>query len=79
LKITLTVINHLTGILESCDLPSFSFNKGEIQETHDDFKGLAKLPHGCNFTFGICEGSAEEISWAHSIYCTDIVDVELVN
>ena len=60
------------------DLPSFSFNKGQCQEDHSDFKGLIKLPYGCNFTFEVEEGDACEITWAHSIYETDIISFELV-
>lgn len=59
-------------------LPSFSFNKGEIQENHSKYIGLVTLPHGCNYTFKVAEGDASEISWSHSIYHTDIIDLELV-
>lgn len=68
----------IIDFLKNGDLPSFSFNKGEKQENHDKFKGLVKLPHGCNFTFKVEEGDACEITWAHSIYCTDVVEFELV-
>jgi hypothetical protein len=61
------------------DLPSFSFNKGEKQPNHDKYKGLVKLPHGCNFTFKVEEGDACEITWAHSIYYTDVIEFELVS
>lgn len=63
---------------ECCDLPSFSFNKGERQKNHSKYKGLVKLPHGCNFTFEVEEGDVCEITHSHSIYSTDIVNFELV-
>jgi hypothetical protein len=65
--------------LDECGcLPSFSFNKGEKQPDHSKYKGLVKMPHGCNFTFQVEEGDACEITWAHSIYETDIIGLELV-
>jgi hypothetical protein len=68
----------VTDYLYECDLPSFSFNKGECQKNHSKYKGLVKLPHGCNLTFEVEEGDVCEITWAHSIYSTDIVNFELV-
>lgn len=66
-------------IPEEIELPSFSFSKGEEQEDHSGYTGLVKFPFGIHFTFSVAEGSAEEITWSHSIYNTDIVDIELVN
>jgi hypothetical protein len=69
----------IIDFLKNGDLPSFSFDKGQKQENHDKYKGLVKLPHGCNFTFKVAEGDACEITWAHSIYSTDVVEFELVS
>ena len=65
-------------LLKGDDIPSFSFNKGEAQPDHSDFLGLIKLPHGCRFAFEVEEGDACEITWAHSIYNTDIVFFKFV-
>lgn len=65
-------------MLEDGDLPSFSFNKGEKQPNHSKFKGLVKYPFGINCTYKVDEGDAVEITWAHSIYRTDVVDFEIV-
>lgn len=64
--------------LDGDDIPNFSFEKGEAQPDHSDFVGLIKLPHGCRFTFEVEEGDACEITWAHSIYQTDIVFFKFV-
>ncbi len=60
-------------------LPSYSFDKGEAQENHDDYIALLKLPHGCNFTFEVEEGDCVEATWSHSIFQTDIVSFILVD
>ena len=60
------------------ELPSFSFSKGSRQPTHKNYKGLIKLPHGCNFEFEIEEGDAVEISWSNSIYETNMINLELI-
>lgn len=70
--------NWLNIHLKNYDLPSFSFNKAEKQPNHNKFKGLVKMPYGSNFTFKVCEGDVCEITWSHSIYITDIVDLEFV-
>lgn len=72
------VIEFLKDHLRCCDLPSYSFNKGEVQEDHSNYVGLVKMPHDCNFTFTVCEGEAVELRWDHSVYETDIVGLELV-
>lgn len=64
--------------LHSGDLPSFSFNKGEQEPNHLDYTALVKLPHDVNFKFRVEEGDTVEITWAHSIYSTDIVELELI-
>lgn len=69
----------VTEYLKEGDLPSFSFDKGEVQEDHSDYVALVKLPYGCNFEFNVAEGEACEISWSGSIYYTDIVNFELIN
>lgn len=73
------VIDFLEKRLRDFDLPSFSFDKGQTQEDHDDYIGYVKMPFNCNFTFKVCEGDACEITWAHSIYQTDIIELELVD
>jgi hypothetical protein len=72
------VKDWLENMLNDFDLPSFSFSKGEKQPSHSKFKGLVKLPYGCNFTFKVEEGDAVEISWSDSIYQTDVVELEMV-
>jgi hypothetical protein len=72
------IIDFVENSLENADLPSFSFNKGEEQPEHDDYIGLVKLPHGVNLTFEVAEGDACEITWAHSIYYTDVVNLKIV-
>lgn len=73
------VMEFLEDYLHEGDLPSFSFDKGEAQEDHSKYKGYVKMPYGCNFTFRVCEGDACEITWSHSIYETDIIDLEFVD
>lgn len=68
----------LLGISKNFYLPSFSFDKGDKQPNHDKFKGLVKYPFGINCTYEVAEGDACEITWAHSIYYTDVVDFEIV-
>lgn len=72
------ILEFVEEYLRDADLPSFSFNKGQEQEDHDDYIGLVKLPHGVNLTFKVAEGDACEITWAHSIYYTDVVDLKIV-
>ncbi len=36
------------------------------------------MPHGCNFTFEIEEGDTHEITWAHSIYSTNVINIEFI-
>jgi hypothetical protein len=59
-------------------LPSYSFDKGQCQPDNSDFLGMIKLPHGCTYVFEVGEGDVVEISWSHSIYETDIINLELV-
>lgn len=69
----------LTEVLKHSDgIPSFSFDKGKRQKNHDKYIGLVKLPHDCLYTFKVEEGDVCEVTWAHSIYETDIIDLELV-
>jgi len=75
----LIVANYVIDYLKQGELPSFSFSKGEEQPDNDDYIGLVKLPYGCNFKFNVAEGNAEEISWSHSIYSTDVVEFELID
>lgn len=72
------VIEFIPDILSDCELPSFSFYKGEKQPKHSKFKGLVVFPHNCYFTFNICEGGVSELTHDHSIYQTDIIDIEFV-
>lgn len=66
-------------LVESTDnLPSFSFEKGEAQPEHDDYVGLVKLPYGVNLSFEVAEGEACEITWAHSIYETSVVNLKII-
>lgn len=60
-------------------LPSCSYSKGEKEPNHSKYKGLIKLPYGVNVQFKIAEGDAVEITWAHSIYETEIVNVEIID
>jgi len=73
--VILEIVEHL---LSDLDLPSFSFDKGEEQPEHDDYIGLVKLPHGVNLSFKVAEGDACEITWAHSIYYTDVVELKII-
>ena len=76
----LIVAEFIVQYLENeCELPSFSFSKGEEQPENDDYIGLVKLPYGCNFSFCVEEGDAVEISWDHSIYSTSVVGFELID
>lgn len=66
-------------LVKSTDnLPSFSFDKGQEQPDHDDYIGLVKLPNGVNLSFEVAEGDACEITWAHSIYYTDVVNLKII-
>lgn len=71
----LTIVEYY---LRDSDLPSFSFDKGEPQPEHYDFKGLVKLPNNIYMSFEVEDGDAEEISWSHSIYNTDIVNLMIL-
>lgn len=72
------ILEFIEDFLGDEELPNFSFDKGEAQPEHDDYKGLVKLPYGINLTFKVAEGDACEITWAHSIYYTDVVDLKIV-
>jgi len=72
------IFEYVQNNIESDYLPSFSFEKGEEAPDNSDFRGLIKLPHGVNLTFEVEEGDACEITWAHSIYYTDITNLKIV-
>lgn len=73
-----TIKGTVRYMLGEWGLPSFSFNKGEEAPDHSDYKALVKLPNGINLTFEVAEGDACEITNSHSIYYTDIVNLEIV-
>ena len=72
------ILELVEDFVGESDLPSFSFDKGEAQPEHDDYKGLVKLPNGVNLSFEVAEGDACEITWAHSIYYTDVVNLKII-
>jgi len=72
------ILDFVEKALDTMELPSFSFDKGEVQEQHDDYIGLVKLPYGINLSFEVAEGDVCEISWAHSIYYTDVVNLKII-
>lgn len=72
------ILNFIESFLGDCELPSFSFNKGQVQPNHNGYIGLVKLPYGVNLSFNVAEGDACEITWAHSIYYTDVVNLKII-
>lgn len=69
------ILSYVNSELRYCDLPSYSFEKGEKQPEWDNYVGLVKLPNNVYLSFEVEEGDAEEITWAHSIYSTDIANL----
>jgi hypothetical protein len=83
-RITLNSEEELNEFLENkeewlsgCEMPSFSFNKGESPDAVEGEELFLRINDDL-YSFTIHEGDCVEASWSGSIYQTDVKNVKLI-
>lgn len=83
-RITLNTEEELNEFLEDkeewlrdCEMPSFSFNKGESPDAVEGEELFLRINDDL-YSFTIHEGDCVEASWSGSIYQTEVRNVKLI-